>query len=264
MGGSVSIHFQNFTIRKFTIGSEVLPHLPSYYLPGITKSDLLKCQQHWDQIQNQFIPPVGGGALVNENGDELIGELYDSNKTWFYALLSDGISTTILAEFSFRTHPFLNKMFEIIQISFTQWNHWPEFQRQTVLLAKECCNYGIKLQNFIDFGPILFHALSVVSLSYFVDLDRAWKRLYSSILAVIVPYSLEFGDIATAPDEGVPLQPPFVPPSPRSPSDESKPISNESTPLQQQGPSVPLPTATISGASSRPRMETSISNTVQL
>jgi hypothetical protein len=261
MGGSVSIHFQNLSTRKFNIGPEVLPHLPSYFLPAIAKSDIQKCQQHWDHINNQLVPPVAGGALPHRNGDDLIGELYDSNKTWFYALLSDGISSTILAEFSFRTHPFLSKMFEIIQMSFTQWNHWNEFQHQTVLLAKECCNYGIKSQHFNDFGPLLFHALLVVSRSYSVDLDRAWKRLYSSILAVIIPSCLEFGDIATVPDEGVAL-PPSIPP--RSQSGESKPISNESIPLRQQAPSTPLPTITISGASSRPRMETSISNTVPL
>jgi hypothetical protein len=264
MGGSVSIHIQNLSTRKFNLGSEVFPHLPSYYLPVISKSDILKCQQHWDHITNQLDPPIAeAGALSRRS--ELIGELYDSNKTWFYALLSDGIASTILAEFSFRTHPFLSKMFEIIQISFSQWHHLTEFQHQTVLLTKECCNYGIKTQNFIDFGPILFHSLLLVSRSFTPDLDRAWKRLYSSILAVILPYCLEFGDIATIPDEGLPLPPVHhpLPPSPRSPSAEAKPIQSEPTALRQQTP-MPPPTVTLSGASSRPRMETSISNTVPL
>lgn len=241
MGGSVS---RSFSTRKFHISPAMIEYMPSYFQPSISKSDIQRCKEHWDTIHNELILP--------SNDSEGIGEIFDSKKAWLYSLLSHGITETILAESSFRTHPFLSKMLEIINLSFSQWNHDAEFHRQTLLLTKECCNYGIKYQNFIDFGPILFSSLLTVSQSTNDSLDKAWKCLYSSILVVIIPYCLHSGEVVTIPAEGG-VDPP-IPPAVA----ESKPMPHDTAPQTSPNRLV------ISAASSKLRMNTSISNTVPL
>jgi hypothetical protein len=274
----------------------------SYYRHSITKAEIQLCQQNYDHIWNDLLPahsiPIPSSTALDPSSPPstvlsftLIHELYDSKRSWFTSLLSDGISELILtngpslsapgpssspsAPSGYLTQPFLNKMLEMIRLSFLQWNALSHFQHQLVILARECCHYGIKSQDFIAFGPILFHSLSVVmstptGSSYPPELDNAWKSLYSSILAVIIPFCLENIEMvipAPAAAEGDGRQETLT-------GFESKPIQNEppippAPPPAGAAPTAPLPFPGARGqasvaASSRLRMMTSLTNSVAL
>jgi hypothetical protein len=281
MGSSVSINLRNLYVRRFNLPPEIMSHMPSsYYRPSITKAEIQLCQQSYDDICHDLISPAHRSASSADPPSPLLQELYDSKRAWFYSLLSDGINEIILnhdpsspSPTGYLTQPFLHKMLEMIRLSFLQWNSFPHFQHQLILLAKECCHYGIKYQDFIAFGPILFHSLSHVlapspspisqsssSLAYSPELDRAWKSLYSSILAAIIPFCLEYEDLLTAPADAMVVE--RVDP----------PRGFESKPLPNEGPPATAPTTTPSSsgapvpmaASSRMRMMTSLSNSVAL
>lgn len=249
MGSTGSITLNHYSKRDLQVPHEVLSLMPSYYTSKITKKDLFLCKKNWEVIGVDLIPMNGNKAYI--------GLYFDSCRTWLYSTLFEGLIEEVLLETRLvnHVHLFLNDLLDIIVLSFNQWNHYQDFQQKVQVITKRCCNYGIKSTHFINFGPVLFNSLTIVSVSFSSEHERAWKNLYSSILAVIIPYCLSFQDVLTFPAaEGVVEEPTPQPVR----TDESKPLPTD------VNNRLPHERVITLSSTSRLRMQTSLSNSVPL
>lgn len=85
-------------------------------------------------------------------------------------------------------------MTKMLSVSLNQLDNQKGFVEAMTGLATRHCQRGIQTYEYFPFGDVLFHALEeTLGSMYTHDVDKAWKRVYSSMLTVIVPVTLDFG-----------------------------------------------------------------------
>jgi hypothetical protein len=157
--------------------SSIAAYLPPYYQPEITPQDIQICSHIWVQIIDDCAPAPPAAS----------GQTYNSIRHWFYSALSALITQEMQSnESPFDFHLFLEGILQLIPISLRQFQNRSHFQNHFQFFAKSCSEIGITFTHFNEFGRLLFSVISLVDPSQ-PEAELCWMKLYSSILAVVLP-----------------------------------------------------------------------------
>mmetsp|Transcript_2146 Transcript_2146/g.2107 ORF Transcript_2146/g.2107 Transcript_2146/m.2107 type:complete len:251 (+) Transcript_2146:67-819(+) len=165
--------------------------MPLYYTKDeIVDQDIQNCQAAWDGILHD----------THQNFLEMKGTPgfpFDSCRIWFYHTFYHRLM---------ETQPYTRGLFvngvdtvgvfmvKMISMCLTQLQKKTEFENTLKALALRHCQRGIQANEYFFFGDVLFYSLRHVSgNAYTNEIDISWKRMYSSMLSIIIPECLRFG-----------------------------------------------------------------------
>lgn len=82
----------------------------------------------------------------------------------------------------------------MIILNLKQWDDPLAQDNAIEILCNRVMRLGFDYDYFIAFGPAFFCGLRTVSgNNYSLDIERSWKNVYSSVLAVTIPHLLRTG-----------------------------------------------------------------------
>mmetsp|Transcript_22032 Transcript_22032/g.22763 ORF Transcript_22032/g.22763 Transcript_22032/m.22763 type:complete len:249 (-) Transcript_22032:116-862(-) len=175
-----------------TIEESMIWLMPVYYTrEALTKEDLDTCNNMWNGILHDTIP----NYLIQSTKP---GFEYNCCRAWFYHTFYNRLRDL----HPYTTGLFINGidtvgvfMVKMISVSFTQLQKKTDFESSMRALAIRHCERGIHANEFVLFGDVLFYSLKyVVGPDLYTQLvDQSWKRLYSSMLTIIIPECIRFG-----------------------------------------------------------------------
>lgn len=166
--------------------------MPVYYTrEQLSQQDIQDCHEMWEGILHDTTP-----NYIFESGKP--GFEYNCCRAWFYHTFYNRMRDL---------HPYTSGLFvngintvgifmiKMISMSFTQLQKKNDFESSMKALARRHCERGIQANEFVLFGDILFYSLKCIvgSELYTTEVDQSWKRLYSSMLTIIIPECIRFG-----------------------------------------------------------------------
>jgi hemoglobin-like flavoprotein len=124
------------------------------------------------------------------------GFTFPSCRVWFY---------NIFYERLFDIHPLCKPLFtngvdsigtflvKMISMSLNQCEDKPKFHKAMVDLAERHCERGVKAVEYGIIGDVLFYTLEITAGAlYTPPVEACWKKVYSSMLAIIVPLAVSY------------------------------------------------------------------------
>jgi hypothetical protein len=161
--------------------------LPAYYQPEVTFQDIQICSNIWIQIIDDRLPAPSSATPG-----------YHSMRHWFYSELYSQITQEIRSnDLKHDCHLFLEGILELIPISFHQFQNRTHFQNHFQFFAKSCSEIGITVTIFNLFGSYLFSLIPLIDPQ--PEGEVSWIKLYSSILAVVLPILVHYRPADTVP-----------------------------------------------------------------
>lgn len=81
----------------------------------------------------------------------------------------------------------------MISMSLNQCDDKTKFHKAMVDLAERHCERGVKAVEYGIIGDVLFHTLEITAGAlYTPPVEACWKKVYSSMLAIIVPLAVNY------------------------------------------------------------------------
>jgi hemoglobin-like flavoprotein len=175
--------------------------IPSYLLPltcvitahspEITPQDLTNAKASWNLIIEDESPLYKELVL-----DLTFRETHHSCITWFYSEFYRRL---------FDVHPACRPLFstglvsqgkflvKMVSLSLACITHREKFTKAMEDLAMRHCERGVRGVEYGIVGDVLFYSLQKVTGSAFtLQVEDSWKRIYSAMLAIIVPLCIEY------------------------------------------------------------------------
>lgn len=165
--------------------------MPLYYTrEPVNDHDIHNCQLAWDGIlhdSHQKFNDMKGTP----------GFQYENCRAWFY----NTFYCRLMETQPYTRGLFVNGvdtvgvfMVKMISMCLTQLQKKVEFENTLKALALRHCQRGIQANEYFFFGDVLFYSLRYVAGdAYTPDIDVSWKKMYSSMLSIIIPECLRFG-----------------------------------------------------------------------
>ena len=165
--------------------------MPLYYTKEpVTERDIELCNGTWSAILSDDVPKYK--KLLDEPGFD-----FNSCRIYFYTVFYNRLMELQPGtKGAFRNGidtvgSFMTKM---MSVSLTQLDNQQSFHEAMRGLALRHSQRGIQSYEYFPFGDVLFHALEeTLGNLYTMDVDRAWKNVYSSMLTIIIPVTIDFG-----------------------------------------------------------------------
>jgi hemoglobin-like flavoprotein len=176
---------------RLAIEETMVLMMPLYYTKDdITEADIANCQATWNGILHDSLP-----SFIALKGTP--GFPHESCRSWFYYTFYNRLMET-------QPHTrglFVNGvdtvgifMVKMLSMCLTQLQKKTEYENTLKALALRHCQRGILVNEYFFFGEVLFYAIRTVGGdAYTAEVDVSWKRIYSSMLKIIVPECLQFG-----------------------------------------------------------------------
>jgi hemoglobin-like flavoprotein len=176
---------------KSSVEDTMVWMMPLYYTKEeITEGDVENCKLVWDGIIHDSLP-----NFLATTGTP--GFAFESCRAWFYHTFYNRLMET-------QPHTrglFVNGvdtvgvfMVKMISMCLTSLQKKTEFENTLKALALRHCQRGIQVNEYFFFGDVLFYSIRLVAGdAYTPEIDSSWKRMYSSMLSIIVPECLRFG-----------------------------------------------------------------------
>lgn len=176
---------------KSTIEETMVWMMPLYYSKDdVNQQDIENCRLTWDGILHDTLP-----SFIAMKGTP--GFTHESCRSWFYHTFYNRLAET-------QPHTkglFVNGvdtvgvfMVKMLSMCLTQLQKKEEFENTLKALALRHCQRGIQVNEYFFFGDVLFYSIRFVAGdAYTPEIDASWKRMYSSMLTIIVPECLKFG-----------------------------------------------------------------------
>jgi hemoglobin-like flavoprotein len=199
MGSSASVthlpigepNQKEYTILKADEILTVTLMLPVYYMDEpVTIYDIELATRSWNLIVNDTSP-----KYMKLKSDGLIDQ--PSCLSWFYISFYERL---------FDVHPLSRKLFTttvnsqgkflvmMISSCLKQLDHPERFSASMIALAERHCEKGVRSNEYGIVGDVLFWTLQkcLGPESYDEETERAWIKIYSSMLKHIVPRALHY------------------------------------------------------------------------
>jgi hemoglobin-like flavoprotein len=176
---------------RSTIEHTMVLMMPVYYVKDeINETDIANCQSTWDGILHDSL-----ASFLAMKGTP--GFPHETCRSWFYHTFYNRLMET-------QPHTrglFVNGvdtvgifMVKMLSMCLTQLQKKTEFENTLKSLALRHCQRGIQVNEYFFFGEVLFYSIRFVAGdAYTTEIDVSWKRIYSSMLSIIVPECLKFG-----------------------------------------------------------------------
>ena len=195
----------------------VLLMMPVYYIPQVevTSNDILACQNVWNLIldeksieyQNYLKTITIAAAATTTIATTTITSttVATTNNTiqpkscieWFYSIFYDRL---------FNVHPLCRPLFtkgieslgtflvQMISLTLSQLRDSLKFKKTMRSLAIRHCERGVKAIEYGIIGEVLFYALKkcLGLVSYTIEVENSWKKVYSAMLREIVPLVVNY------------------------------------------------------------------------
>jgi hemoglobin-like flavoprotein len=191
MGSGASRNQSNereYTILKADEILTVTLMLPVYYIDEpVTIMDIELATISWNMIVNDTSP-----RYAKYKSEGLIDQ--PSCLSWFYVSFYERL---------FDVHPLSRKLFTttvnsqgkflvmMISSCLKQLDHPERFASSMITLAEKHCEKGVRSNEYGIVGDVLFYTLQkCLGESYDDQTERAWIKIYSSMLKHIVPRAL--------------------------------------------------------------------------
>jgi hemoglobin-like flavoprotein len=143
----------------------------------------------WNAILDDATPPY----IMTKDKP---GFQYPSCRVWFYNLFYERL---------FDIHPLCKPLFtngvdsigtflvKMISMSLNQCEDKAKFQKAMIDLAERHCERGVKAVEYGIIGDVLFYTLEITAGAlYSPPVEACWKKVYSSMLAIIVPLAVSY------------------------------------------------------------------------
>lgn len=166
--------------------------LPVYYSADkLTKEDVLQAKNSWDIIATSSSPCY----LFNRSNKTKAEFPFESGTSWFYSVYFSRL---------FDIHPMSKGMFvdtkaqgrffqALIGFIFTAVSAQRAFNKRLLLIALSHCRKGVKAVEYGIIGEVMFWSLKVcLGELYDKETHHAWVKLFSSMLAVIIPAAVGY------------------------------------------------------------------------
>jgi hypothetical protein len=154
--------------------------LPSYYTPEpLTLRDLELCSAVWIELIDDTLPSPASPATPSSPTDETLPR-------WMYCKLYNDLSQDNELHKFYNLHIFLQSFLQLIPISLHQFETPKHFQNHFQYFANRCCQVGLTINHLNKFGSSFLEVTQEVDSDFLVTV--AWKRLFSSILKIVLPF----------------------------------------------------------------------------
>lgn len=123
--------------------------------------------------------------------------IIDEHRIWFYHVFYERLGNTQ----PYSGALFINGidtvgtfMVKMISMCLGQLEDPQQYNKILKDLALRHCQRGIQANEFFYFGNVLFYALEfTLGTLYTLDVSESWKKIYSSMLTIIIPECIRFG-----------------------------------------------------------------------
>jgi hemoglobin-like flavoprotein len=161
--------------------------MPVYFVANVevTNRDITCCQNVWNLILDDQSP----GYIEHKTSNE---QAHPTCIVWFYHVFYERL---------FNIHPLCRPLFtkgvesvgaflvQMVSMSLSQLRDSSKFQKTMTALAARHCERGVKASEYGVIGEVLFYSLRrcLGEGTYTPVVETAWKKIYSSMLRIIVP-----------------------------------------------------------------------------
>jgi len=166
--------------------------MPVYFISdAVISDDDINCVQHaWNVLiiedrSREFLRAQESATFV-----------YSSCISWFYSVFYSRL---------FNVHPLFRPRLNskgsksgksLVMMIATTINGLRDkdmFQRVVTEMAKNLCSSGVKPVEYGILGEVLLYSLHVVlGNEYTVEVDTAWRKIYSQVLDIIIPVCVSY------------------------------------------------------------------------
>jgi hypothetical protein len=136
------------------------------------------------------------GNLRSYEGNTWIQRCFESCKIWLdHVILNELLSTTGIRFKSLEDREiFLKSMYAMVILNFKEWDDPLSQDNAIETLCSRVLRLGFGYDYIIAFGSAFFSGLRTVSGNNFsTEIEKSWKNVYSSVLAICIPYLLRSG-----------------------------------------------------------------------
>jgi hemoglobin-like flavoprotein len=160
------------------------------HTPDITDTDINLAKSVWSSIIEDRSPLYLEEKMKDSNFP------HSSCISWFYSIFYDRL---------FNVHPMCRPLFtsgivsqgkflvKMVTFILNSLKHRSKFTTAMQELAKRHCERGIRGVEYGIVGDVLFYSLQkTTGILYTLEVEIAWKKIFSSMLAVIVPLCVEY------------------------------------------------------------------------
>jgi hemoglobin-like flavoprotein len=165
----------------------VLLMMPVYFIPNVevTSRDVTSCQNSWNLI-------IDDESAAYKAYKSSTDQAHPTCIIWF---------SHVFYERLFNIHPLCRPLFtkgvesvgaflvQMVSMSLSQLRDPTKFQQTMTALAARHCERGVKASEYGTIGEVLFYSLRkcLGEEAYNPTVETAWKKIYSSMLRIIVP-----------------------------------------------------------------------------
>jgi hypothetical protein len=195
MGAAIVIS-QNQQCHQQQFLQQFSSFLPSYYTSDLfTREDLQFCSKIWIQLIDDSLPsPSSSSTPPSSSTNETLPQ-------WMYYKLYNDLSDDDELHKCYNLHTFLQSFLQLIPICFHQFQTPKHFQKHFEYFGHRCYQVGLTMNHLNKFGSSFLEIIQQVDSDLFVAL--AWKKLFSSILRIVVPFLAKKSNSLTLSDSQV-------------------------------------------------------------